>query len=226
MTNPAICILLTTYKRPECALRTIRALKENLIWDQVTWHISDDGSPREEIQSYIQEIGPNYKIEVYNSDRRGVGHGMNHSLRKIFTTTDLVLVLEDDWLLNRKLEIGPYVNTLMNHDQYGMIRFGYIYPNLLGYTVSEEGKIFWRLEPNQETYIFCGHAALRHKRFHEAYGYYDEGLTPGLTELSMAGKMNVKYDYPRIMYPAECGAYGFFDHIGSVSLADIEPEGR
>lgn len=223
MTNPAIAILLTTYKRPECAIKTIRALKENLRWDQIWWCISDDGSPMSDVNAYSAEIGPSYNIRIFNSDRQGVGVGMNRALKKIFETTDLVLVMEDDWVLQRPIDVGPYVRTLTNNPTHGMIRYGYISPNVLGYLISEENTLYWRLEPNEETYRFVGHPSLRHKRFHEVYGWYDEGLPAGMTELSMCGKVNQKPDGPSILYPAECGQWGFFGHIGAESLADIQP---
>lgn len=222
MEDPIIAVLLTTYKRTNYALETIRAIKENLQWPQVLWWISDDGSPSSHVEQLVQEIGPSYRIHTYNSERRGVGHGMNHCLREIFKETPLVMPLEDDWRLSAPLDMRPYVNTLMNHEEHSFIRFGYLSTNLLGYLISEEGKLFWRLENNGETYRMTGHPSLRHSRFFESYGYYDEGLAPGMTELSMCGKTNAKAG-PNILYPADCGAYGFFGHIGSESLADVEP---
>lgn len=221
--NPVIAILLTTYKRTDAALRTIQAIKKNMEWDQVYWHVSDDGSDHNHVSRVVSEIGSNYRIEVYNSNRRGVGHGMNYCLREIFKTTPLVITLEDDWELNQPLNMRPYVDLLTNHVEYGMIRFGYLAPNLLGYLVSEEGKLFWRLEPNGETYRFTGHPSLRHQRFFEQYGYYYEGLAPGATELTMCGAVNANPNGPHIVYPAECGQWGFWGHTGGESLADITP---
>lgn len=223
MTDPAICVLLTTYKRTEYAVRTIEAVKKNLQWPQVWWYISDDGSPPEHTHLLQQAIGSSYNIRVFNSNRQGVGYGMNMCLSDIFASTDLVLVLEDDWELVSPLDLRPYVNLLMNQATYGMVRFGYLSAGLTGTTVSEEGRLFWKLTSSNDQYRFTGHPGLRHKRFHEIYGYYDEGLAPGNTELSMCGKVNAKIDGPAILYPAECGAWGFFGHIGTESLANLEP---
>lgn len=223
MSDPEIAILLTTYKRTECAVRTIESVRKNFRWGNISWWVSDDGSDKTHVDAVMSAIGPTYTTHFFSSGGRGVGYGMNHNLRSLFVSIDMVLVLEDDWELTQPLNVATYANTLLNHQEYGMIRFGYIFPNLLGYTISEESCLYWRLEPNQETYIFAGHPSLRHKRFHTAYGYYDEGLAPGMTELSMCGKVNLKYGNPYILYPALCGAYGFFAHTGSDSLADINP---
>lgn len=220
---PEICILLTTYKRTEVACRTIAALRQNFLWPNLSWYISDDGSPKEHLNAVMDAIGPTYKRYIYNSSRRGVGAGMNYCLLDLgANAVDFVLSMEDDWELTNPLEVEPYLRLLQKHEEYGMVRFGYLSANLLGYLVSEEGKLFWRLDNNGETYRFTGHPHLKHKRFHETYGYYDLGLPPGMTELSMCGKTNQKQG-PHIVYPAECGAWGFFAHIGSESLADVQP---
>lgn len=223
MSDPIVTILLTTYVR-DTAFKTIESLKKNLGWGNLMWWISDDGSPSDHVQQLKDAIGPTYRIETYNSDRKGVGHGMNYSLRKIYEICDLCLVMEDDWELEKPLDLSPYVRLLTNTDNYGLVRFGYLSANLLGYLVSEEGKLLWRLEPNGETYRFTGHPSLRHKRFHQHYGWYDEGLPAGWTELSMAGKVNQFPKGPHIVYPTDCGTWGFFGHIGSESLRDIQPE--
>ena len=224
MDYPEIWILLTTYNREEYALRTIQALKQNFIYPNVGFFISDDGSPSGHVERLVHEIGTEYQIRVYNSSRRGVGHGMNHCLRQIFEFADLVLMMEDDWILEKPLEVEPYMRLLRDHPEYGLVRFGYLAAGLLGYLVSEEGKLFWRLESNGETYRYSGHPSLRHKRFHEQYGYYDEGLAPGWTELSMCGRVNQNPSGPHLVYPADCGAWGFFGHIGGDSLKDTQPE--
>lgn len=203
-------------------MKTIQGIKQNLVWPQLWWKISDDGSSKEHIRAVVDAIGPTYNVDVFDSARRGVGFGMNRCLQSIFETTELVLVMEDDWELRSPLIMSPYVRALTEHTENGMIRFGYLSPNLLGYLFSQEERLFWRLERNEETYRFTGHPSLRHRRFHEAYGWYDEGRPPGLTELSMCGKVNQKPG-PNILYPADCGSMGFFAHIGGESLADMEP---
>lgn len=222
---PPIWVMLTTYRRTEMALRTVRAIKQNLIYPNLGWYISDDGTDDpNHINSILEEIGSEYQKHTYNSARKGVGHGMNYVLQNVFEHYGhLVLSMEDDWELNRPVEFVPYVKTLMDHPEHGMIRFGYLSPNLLGYNISEEGKLFWRLDNNGETYRYAGHPHLKHLRFHEFYGYFDEGLTPGMTELSMCGKTNAKPGGPNILYPCDCGQWGFFGHIGADSLADVEP---
>lgn len=221
--DPTIHILLTTYVRTDCAVRTVQAINKNFLWPNIQWWVSDDGSPSGHVEQLTEVIEGSYTL--YNSERKGVGHGMNTCLRAIFSQGTLVLVLEDDWELIRPFDPTPYVRLLEDYPDYGMVRFGYLSGNLLATTESKENRILWKLERNNETYRFAGHPSLRHKRFHESYGYYPEDRSPGLTELAMCSNVNV-LPGPHIVYPAECGQWGIFGHIGAEHLGDIIPEGK
>lgn len=218
---PPVYIILTTYKRTSFALRTIKAIKDNLQWPNLGWLVCDDHSEGDHVDKLVKEIGQTNHLWVYDSRRRGVGHSMNTALQHVWELGwDLVIMMEDDWVLDKPMDLTPYVNTLLNHDRYGLIRFGYLSPGLSATLISEEGRLYWQLENRGYTYNFTGHPSLRHRRFHDIYGYYDEGLTPGQTELSLCGKVNAK-NGPSILIPADSGWYGFFYHIGAESLADM-----
>lgn len=232
--NPAVGIVLTTYNRQAMAEVTVQALIDNLKYDNLQWCLVDDGSS----PSYVQHLagmisGTGSSPVVYDSARRGVGHGMNYGMRHFFERgTDFILMMEDDWRLSKPLDLAPYVEVI-SKTHYSFIRFGYLAAGLLGYTVGQDdtgvpGKMFWRLEPNQHTYRYTGHPSLRHRRFNDKHlggcGMFDEGLTPGMTELSMCGKVNKYGPNPsNILIPCEAGQWGFFEHIGADSLADISP---
>jgi GT2 family glycosyltransferase len=224
VTDPSVCILLTTFRRTECAVRTVRALKKHLLWPDLWWMISDDGSEPEHVHAIVKEIGPNQEINMYNSNRAGVGHGMNVSIHGILKISPLVLTMEDDWELMRPLDLRPYVNLLMNDETIGMIRMGYISPGIEAEVVAAEGLLWWKLHQNGYQYVFSGHPNLRHFRYFDRVGYYQEGLPPGQTELDMCAKYNACSNAPSIMWPADYGSMGLFGHIGSDSLAGVQPE--
>jgi hypothetical protein len=232
MINPPVWIILTTYKRKDTCLRTIKALQENLLYDNIGYFICDDASPESYIDDIKTEIKNTANIAVLNGMRQGVGYMMNTALKTIWGWgVDLTLHMEDDWELIKPIPLLPYVETLERNSNIGMIRFGYLSTNLVGYTVGKEytgvDELYWRIEPNEETYRFTGHPSLRHRRFHDKQlggsGLYDEALSPGMTELSMCGKVN-KYTKHDILYPTDCGRWGFFAHIGDDHLGAIEPE--
>jgi glycosyltransferase involved in cell wall biosynthesis len=231
--NPPVYLVLTTYNRKDCAVKTIEAIKRNLIYDNYGWYLVDDGSSPSYIEELKALIGSDRYIYTYDSQRRGVGHGMNHALRDLWDQgINYTLHLEDDWELINPLQLEPYIRTIEQVPTVGMIRFGYLSTGILATTIGEaetgiKDILYWRLEENQETYRFTGHPSLRHRRFHDKYqsgsGLYDEGLTPGMTELSMCGKVN-KYTHYQILYPCACGQWGFFAHIGTEHLGGVEPE--
>lgn len=229
MTNPPVWIILTTYNRKDVCLKTVRTLQENLVYDNYGWFICDDASSPPYVEEIKAEITKTSHIAVLNGERRGVGYMMNTALRTIWDWgVDLTLHMEDDWELMQPLNLLSYVHTLQN-PLYSMIRFGYLSTNILGYTLGDNGNLYWRIENNEETYRFTGHPSLRHRRFHDktlgGCGMYDEGLAPGMTELSMCGKVNLRSPEPaNILYPCAAGQWGFFAHIGTEHMGAIEPE--
>lgn len=219
-----IYVILTTYRRTELALRTIIGLKENFKWPNLLWTITDDGSEEKDIQKLIAAIKPQSIFNVFRNQHKGTGHNMNQALQDIWRVGgNLTLIMEDDWVLEKTIDATPYAKALLNHPEFGMIRFGYISEGLCGTVTKVENYLYWKLENRGYTYNYVGHPSLRNKAFYEAYGKYPEGLAPGATELGMCGRVNA-VEGPKILLPADSGWYGFFGHIGSVSLADTAPE--
>lgn len=225
--NPVVAILLTTFEeqghsfRTNTAIRTIQGIKQHLHYDQVLWYVSDDGSPKEHVDAVLAEIGPNYRIYLYNSAGKNVGHGMNYCLQQLWEMgIDLTMILEDDWELNRPLELMPYVNLLMNHTDIGMIRMGYLSAGIEADLISREDRLWWKFRQNGYQYQYAGHASLRHRRFHDAVGMFSDGYRAGQNELDFCAKYNAASNPPGIVWPAEYGQWGPFSHIGGISMAD------
>lgn len=217
-----IWVLITTYKRTEIALRTIRALKENFLWPNIGFILCDDGTGGDHLNILKEEIGGSYSMAVYDGQRKGVGHNLNWGLRKIWEYgAELTLYLEDDWLLEKPFDPTPSVNLLMNNPDVGMVRYGYLSAGLEASLVSRENALWWEMKRTGYTYVYTGHASLRHKRLHEKVGMFSEGLRPGENELDFCSKYNLAPNAPKIMWPAEYGHTGPFIHIGAESLADV-----
>ena len=222
---PPVFVLLTTYKRTELALRTIEGIKKNLLWGNIGWVLVDDGSPSADIKLLINAIEPANHLWVYQSEHRGVGHNMNVGLQHIWDIGgQLVLLTEDDWELTQPLDFTPYVNVLLNNEDIGYVRMGYLSFGLRGELISRENMLWFDIERNPNyQYNYVGHAGLRHKRFFDAVGPFSEGLSPGQNELDYGSKYNYAAIAPKIVWPAEWGVWGKFGHIGGVSMADVEP---
>lgn len=219
-----LSVLIVTYERTEVAVRTIQALKHKLDIDPALlfFHIADDGSSGSHIKTLLDEIHtfcPN-KVGLTISHRAGVGVNMNMGQQACFAITDNILWLEDDWELTQHIDPQLFIDTLKN-PEIGMIRLGYLSPGITGELVSYSNRLWWKLDKGP-TYTFTGHASFRNKRFFEAYGKYQHGLTPGETELYMCGVFN-NTPGPDILIPAWTGEWGLFAHIGTNSLKDVKP---
>lgn len=222
MTIPPIWVLLTTYQRTDIALQTIRGIKKNLQYANIGWVITDDSTGGDHLQRLKDEIGTTYSMVTYDNEKHlGVGHNMNHGLRKIWEMgADLTLVLEDDWLLEKPFDPTNAVNLLMNNADIGMVRWGYLSAGLNADVISRENHLWLKFNANNYQYIYAGHASLRHKRLHQSAGMFTEGLRPGANELDFCGKYNSKPN-PAIVWDMDYGHIGPFAHIGSESLADV-----
>ena len=136
----------------------------------------------------------------------------------------LMIFLEDDWELRQSLDIRLTVSLLQKTPTVGLVRWGYMSVGLKASLLSAVDQLWWTVEPNGYTYRYTGHPSLRHLRFHEQYGMFSVGYSPGKNELDMCAKVNKKPNGPSIVIPTDIGTLGFFAHIGAESLADKEPD--
>lgn len=222
MTEP-LTICLLTYERTEYALRTIDAVVKHLVYPDIAWYVSDDGSRPEHIEAVLGRLryhGQRLNMESgWHSDRLSYGRGANRAVRWGLERGDLILMLEDDWELSRRFEIWNYCAMLMQRPDIGMVRMGYLNSGVGGLSMGFGGDLYWSLDDthsrNFSTFAFAGHPAIMHKRFFEHYGYYPEAWQPGETELKMCWQC-VSGMGPRIVWPAELMAYGPWGHIGAI----------
>lgn len=212
-----IVIVLQTYRRTDCALRTIAAAVQYLRYPDLRWYVADDGSPPEHVQACLDALASEGPIG-WHSERRGYGGNANAAWSEADRHGALSLWLEDDWELRQPLDLYAYACLLMETAEIGMVRLGVLNLDVRGRTWAHGGQLYWKLdrEPHIEgTPVFTGHPSLRHRRYRDAYGPYPEGLTPGDTELAYAYQFRQgSPDAPGIVWPAEYQPWGLFGHIG------------
>ncbi len=212
-----IVVILQTFKRTQNALDTIAAAKEHLHYGgDLVWYVADDGSPPAHLRAVV-DATEGVRLGMHAA-RRGYGGNCNTAWHALDGWSSLTLWLEDDWELRQPLDLTPHAYALMDSDQLGMIRLGYIYGERLEPAREFAGRRYHTIPrdwPDTSFYAFTGHPSLRHRRYREAYGDYPEGLGPGDTELAYAYQYQVG-DGPLIVWPEGYPQEGYFAHIGSI----------
>lgn len=235
---PDVTVLVCTYDRPREIRQTLESLFNNLLYDQLRWHIADDGSPGDYVDDIIGFLVENgiYKsaITATQTLRGGWGRNVNVAIRNI--TTPYIYFTEDDYLLMRKLDLSLYVGLMESVRRIGMIRFGLAGHEGLGcylkdanvskwlpdYREGKTGNIghmaYWAIERNVSAgpyalYKYSNRPHLVHRRFRTAYGYYPEGRPLAQTEEGMNHQIAKVRDGPEIVCPANWVMWEF-DHIG------------
>lgn len=215
-----IVVVLQTWERTDVAMRTIVAARHYLRYGgRLAWYVADDGSRPEHVEACVAALAGADVIGGH-SERRGYGGNSNAAWLAADAIGALTLWLEDDWELRAPVDLYPYAALLMERPEIGMVRLGNLNLDIRGRTWGHDGRVYWTLdrEPHIEgTPVFTGHPSLRHRRYHEAYGLYPEGLKPGETELAYAYQFRMgSHDAPGIVWPADWPAGGHFAHIGTV----------
>lgn len=209
---PLVVALIVTYERTDVALAAIRGIKEFVHYPNLGFHVADDGSNGDHIKKLVEEIGQDYEISTSNTGGHSVGKNMNEGIARCLERADIWLHWEDDWVPNMDIELIPCIELLQQNEQIGMIRLGRLSEGLHGNVICGGDRLWWLLDKTKDQWAWTGHAAVRHRRFHDAYGIYPEGLTPGVTELFMQNSFNTKPG-PNIVWPAWL-RYDICDHIG------------
>lgn len=219
MTEP-IAVIFLTYDngdgvRTEYALRAIQALKANLVYPDLRYYLADDGSPQSHVDKLLAELQDVNLIGWHTLPNGSYGRNVNEAMNVVMPVTNLYLVIEDDWELTEPLELYRYAALLMEQQEIGLVRLGYLNLNMRGLVVGYAGALYWKLDRDCDSYVFTGHPSLRHSRYFSQYGRYPEGLSPGETELMYALQYRTGNGCD-IAWPVMNGEYGKFAHIGQV----------
>ena len=180
-----ISVCITTYDsgngiRTPIAQKTIDSLQKFLV-GEITWFLNDDST----VDTHVL----NFPGEILRSYGKGVGKAKNDLLNRAFQVSPFVLLLEDDWVLTEPFHLAPHEEVL-NDPSVGIVRLGYLGGMMDAHYESIGFYNFWRLTRGTGVYVYSGQVSLRHKRFYDAVGYHQEGVSPGEEELEMCKRFN------------------------------------
>ncbi len=217
---PKLGIVLLTYKRKKEALLTIRGVINKLGYEKALrgWYVADDGSEAGYLEALLAELKKKGEHVIGSHSERfspKTGIGWNKGLGIAHQFSDFVLVLEDDWVLKRKLDIHPFIEMLVERDDVGMVRLGGLAVGNNVELIGHNGHHYLKYYKDRQ-YAYSGNPHLRHARFTKRYGWFsEEEKNPGELELEFDGRVRAM-DGPQIWRPADIPGYGVFDHIGTI----------
>jgi hypothetical protein len=219
---PKLCIALLTFLRTTMAVRTVQGIVDHLDYPKelVSFYVADDGSPKEHMDAIFKAITDGgYSIAGYHNQRSiqntpFCGIGWNKALRKAHDVSDYIMLLEDDWVLKQPMDIRPFMWTLKEVENVGIIRLsGLTTDNILQVMVHRGTHYFQYLR--SRPFCYSGNPHIRHLRFTEYYGLFAIDVTPGDIEVYYDAKFHRLKDGPNIWRPCDQPAWGIFSHIGN-----------
>lgn len=195
-------------------------------------HIADDGSVDGHAERLCEIAGGYARVAhvgMTNAERGGYGRSYNLASQEIHPSADIVLPLEDDWVLSRPLDINPLVETLVGALGIECIRMGYLgsTQRLTGNVVhTPAGPMLLLARESAEPHVFAGHPRLETVAFERRVGPWPEGLAAGATEFEVCHRPAARSGiaWPLDLGPASMNDGSLFVHIGEHGLGAVEPE--
>ncbi len=236
---PSVTVVIITYDRREILRQTFQGLYDNLYYDGVLKYlIADDctgGNYRESVLYDIKQIDLLQDDVTFLSTPKNSGWGANFNFAYQHIRDEIILLIEDDYKQVAPIDISPYVALLTANERIGNVRLDGIaghrvVAHMAEYDISDyiphhrQGTAYpghlhyWLLDSGSpELWLCSNRPSLRHRRFFDYHGMYDEGLQLGATEESYAHRVrdNMKANpdlAPCIAVPLD--ATPFYDHIG------------
>lgn len=175
---PHLSILVVTYNRKEVVQEALRRLKEHAYYvGPMSYIVADDGSD-DGTQEMLSTTYPD--VTLVQSNRLGLGANANAGLREAMYRGPLILQLQDDLHLLSHLDLHPHAERLVNDETSGYIRLWGVGGHR--YHAALDGN-YWRVWWNSpDLYIPSDRPHIKHRRFHEFFGLYPEGLKAAETE--------------------------------------------
>ena len=235
MRLPSLTIVMTTWmpegsvgeSRRSSARAALMSWRLHLEYEgELRLHIADDGS---QVEDLIKSVGARYDgfwpTVTSRQPRRGVGASLNAGLRASWANSPLAAYFVDDWGLREPLDLTPWASLLMEDESLGMVRLGPPHPGLTGSVEMFPSGWGLRLDPHH--FAFGHRPTIFHKRFFDAYGYFEEGISALECERLYAEhfcRERLSTDllrWPDIVYALP---YPWI-HLGEAEVGDVVPEG-
>lgn len=193
---------MTTHNRTSVACAVIDSLIKNLKYPKLKWCISDDRSESGHVEALTKQFHLNGIDDVVvtrtNGAKYGLGASLNNGLKYAWNNSDIVLTTEDDWYIEKDLDIINDVRVLLSNPDICMIRYGTLFVDNIKnkpwyVNTSQYNSLFdyvYSRSKNSTKMIFNNPIGLRHKRIYDKIGYYPENVEPDVVERVISDRYN------------------------------------
>ena len=211
--RPPIAVIIPTRDRAEIVCNAIRSLKRNLSYaGELRWWLGIDGS--DDTPVLVRAEFPD--VGLVEAPRRGLGANLNALIQAAQAAgASLFYQQDDDCYLLKPFDLTPYADKLMADAGAGWIRF--MWNGCHNFTADLDGQ-YWRVRwDSREHYIASNRIHLKHRRFHEWFGLYPEGVKTGETEDGWCHQVSDiarARGGPQVLIPLECDSEHGWDHVG------------
>lgn len=218
MMFPPVTVMIITYNRPNEIRQTIAALHSRIRYvGDVHWHIADDGSPGDYVNQIVSDF-PSLPMTFTKTRRRGWGANANAALAAI--PGQYLFVCEDDYVAMSDVDLTSGVALMQEQSHIGLVRYDGIEGHKLTVQLNTHSSSTAYVQygivlpESADLYMYSNRPHLVHRRFHDYYGIYPEGLPLGRTEETYAHMVK---DHEEKFYKIAVLSTGIpraFNHIG------------
>lgn len=192
---PTVSVIITTHNRTRVAEAVIDSVCKNLSYSgELHWIVADDRSDPGHVETLVSKLKfngvKNISFVTSTRERFGLGAALNQALQLAFQKGEVVLTTEDDWILQKGLNLDALVEVLMSDKYAAMIRLaatGKCERVACQYPFLEKVQ-----GANKYASIMNLQVALRHKRLYDALGWYVENESPDTVESRMSKAYNAR----------------------------------
>lgn len=203
---PDIDILIPTHERPFILKKAIECLDKNLVYNGgLKYLVGFDGD-----KSAAKMFSGDSRITTIDGPDSGLGANLNQLIR--LSTGDFLLQMDDDHLLVGEIDLNKHVLKLERDPSVGWIKLmGIGHHDYIACLEGEYWRIWWK---SPELYIPSNRPHLKHRRFHDHFGLYPEGVNLADTEIGFCRQCKKIGSGPSVLVPIGVDTEGAWEHIG------------
>ena len=207
--HDVIPVCFITKNRTKVASYCLESLCKNLKCDRpLRFVICDDMSSPGHVEALSDVLHGNgiddFDVIVTKPGKTGLGASMNNGLSIAFGMSDIAMTVEDDWVLERELDITGHVEEAAK-DGVAEIRLGACMKTHVTPMDDRYWMCFGRREDGFVS-VFNNQCAIRHRRVYDALGGYDDSprMDP---EVNFRNRFNAYTHYGwnrmKVLFPRE-----------------------